>query len=165
MTAKAFPLLLLVLTGCFDTPVKRPVDLETRGEVIEQNIRFRYADRYFYGFAFRPTFIKDNFWHVRDFRVQESRAWSELCATVAINLRDSSGRVQLSDEGKLSRQTGWGMTNGSQDGEFPASVSKLVPFTPVAGERYRLRVSVINPCVNGNAVSPHFIIERPMSGP
>jgi hypothetical protein len=133
MIPRDLPLLFLLLTGCFDTPVKRSDDWEKRGVVIEQPIRYRYAERYSVGFAFRPTFVKGDFWHVRDFTAQEARAWSELSPTVAIEIWDSSKQLRLSDESKFSRDSGWDMTNGSQDGTFPAAVWKPVSFSSRAG--------------------------------
>ena len=159
------PLLpLLILVACFDAPVKMPVDLETTGLALERRFEFRYADRYSYGFAFRPTFVADS-WHVADFTSQEGRAWAELCPSIDLIIRDSNGKVVLRDSSKISRESGWSMTNGSQDGESPAEVYKFIPFTPDPRQRYHLTLNITEPCSGANALAPRFFIERPMAGP
>jgi hypothetical protein len=52
------------------------------------------------------------------------------------------------------------MTNSSQE-DRPASVYKSIPFKPVAGERYLVRLNVVKGCVGTNRLSPVFFIEMP----
>jgi hypothetical protein len=155
----------LLLAGCFDTPVKQSIDLERPGVVIDQVVTFKHADRYFYGVMFRPTFVTGDHWHISKFESEEQRAWPELCPTIDVTIRDSQGVIKLQERSRIAKDSGWAMTNGSQDGEFPAEVSKLMPFTPNPRSNYRLSVTVVEPCSGANRLVPHFFIERPMAGP
>jgi len=155
----------LLLVSCFDTPVKTSVDLERGGLSLERDIRFRYSERYSYGFAFRPTFIAGDSWHIARFRSEEPRAWQELCPSVELVIKDPTGEVVLTDASRIASEEGWTMTNGSQDAESPASVYKFITFTPDPQRRYRLTLRVTQPCPGANALEPRFFIQRPISGP
>ena len=158
-------LTLLLLVGCFDTPIETRVDLERTGVAIDRPFEFRHADRYAYGFAFRPSFVVGDFWHVAAFASEESRAWKEFCPSIELVIRDTAGRVVLRDASQVASEQGWAMTNGTQDAKMPASVYKFITFTPQPNTRYRLTLTVTRPCSGANALEPHFFLARPMAGP
>ena len=166
MTPKAFaPLLVLLFTSCFDVPLKAPVDLERGGAALSRSVTFEYAERYSIGFLLRPTFVAGNTWHVAAFSSEAGRAWAEFCLSVEIIILDESGTVHMRDGGRVDSSNGWSMTNGSQEADFPATIYKFLPFTPVVGEKYQVTLNVVEPCSGSNRLSPHFFIQRPMAGP
>ena len=156
---------LLLLLACFDAPIKDQVELDRTGTVIDRTIRFKHSDRYAVGFSFRPTFVTGDTWKVSEFEKNELQAWSEVCAAVRITIADSANHPRMNETSTIAKDSGWSLTNGSQDGAYPASVYEFLPFTPIPGEKYRLTVAVVRPCTASRTVSPRFFIERPMPGP
>jgi hypothetical protein len=156
----ALPLLFcFLLVGCLDVPIRVPVDLEHHGVVIDQAIKFHFADRYSYGFAF---------WPAKGTNVTRSAlesAFDQICPTVDVAILDESNAVVMRESSALVRGSQWNLTSGTQDREFDGEIYKFITFTPVPNRPYRLRVAVVQPCRGANAASPHFFIERPMSGP
>lgn len=138
-----------------------PVDLEHAGTPIVRAIKFAHPEQsYAYGFAFRPTFVKSDHWDLRSYETESKKAWREISPTVDITITDSSGVVRMREVSRISHESGWTLTNGSSQ-DLPASVYKFIPFPRTAGERYQVRVSVVEGCKNASRLTPRFFIERP----
>jgi|GEM_PF-5666976 len=132
--------LVLLQWAWFDVPIHMPIDLEHKGVPAGRD------------------------WLVRNFEAEEKRAWAELSPTVDIAITDSFGAIRMREVSRLSGENGWTMTNGSEE-DRPASVYKFITFTPVTGERYQIRVSVVKGCAGANALSPVFFIDLPTAVP
>jgi hypothetical protein len=158
--------LILLQRACFDIPIQTPIDLEDKGVQVLRTITFRHPEQgYAYGLAFTPSFVDGRDWRYRTgFEEDKKRAWAELSPTIDVAITDSSGVIRMREISRISSETGWTITNGSQE-DRPASVYKFITFTPVVGERYQVRVYVVQDCAGSNALSPVFFIELPTAGP
>lgn len=152
----------LLSRACFDIPIQTSIDLEHKGVPVLQTIKFRHPEQgYAYGFAFRPSFVDGRYWLLRgNSEMEMKKAWAEISPTIDIAITDSSGVIRMRDISRISSGEGWMMTNGSNE-DRPASVYKFIRFTPVAGERYQVRVYVAKGCPGSNSLSPVFFIEMP----
>jgi hypothetical protein len=153
--------LALLFASCSDIPIQTPVDLDHAGTPIVRTIKFAHPKQsYTYGFAFRPTFVKSDHWDLQPYETESKKAWSEISPTVEITITDSSGAVRMREVSRISHESGWTLTNGSSQG-LPASVYKFIPFPRTAGERYQVRVSVVEGCKDAHLLTPRFFIEEP----